>query len=205
MANRNPPTAEQLVRLDEDELSEVFVWVDHREEESSIVAGIAEQVAPARRLLMEDVEEAADGSVSLRVQLDGAPHRIAMTLSPCDRYVAISSLAWLLRDSHRFYVARGSLDGDTQALLALPHAEVEALRRDHLAWLEDALEAVELGVDYFHGGVRVPHLGDPESYARFADDGRERVAGRTEAEALFQGLLPGEPQAAKPRPWWKFW
>jgi hypothetical protein len=225
------PTAAELVAMHEDDFGELWGVIDHACEDDFVVTIIAVQVEPERTLeVLREWDERADGDVGMTIALDDATHRIPLTVSRHDRYVVLSSLAWLLRDTHTMFIGRDSLGGDTNKILTLPNAVVADLRAHHAAWLDDKLQVLEPGFDHFNN-LAVPHLGDPAAYAAFAAGRGARDAERAQAvdelKAMLTGSLPADADPAlrqasvelqevvlkmqddlvtvKRKPWWKFW
>lgn len=157
-----------------------YVFIDHREEEASIVHAVSDRLAEEHALQVEQLDE------QMILRWCGQTHTVPLQMSPHDRYIMISSLAHLLREHYRFFVLVPSLDGDTHGLLVAPVAAVDA-------WgaLPEHLTPLELGHDYFHQ-VRVPYLGGEDTAPHFAAD-RQRVANQSDAmAALVQGLFSGK-------------
>jgi len=198
--------------IDELEQSDVLVGFDWRQEEDSIVSAVSERLAPEDALL-PDLE-----GEELWVTWHGERYRLPLTITPHDRYVAVSSLAALLAGRYRFWVLKTSLDTDTHALLVLGTAEAAYLEARHARWLARHFEPLDLGFDYFNG-IRVPYWGHEDHNPEFERQAREmREAGEAAApqlEALVHqamreaGLKPGfgleAALKAARKPWWKFW
>jgi hypothetical protein len=153
---------------------DAYVFLDHRELESSIVAGVAEHLAPEHAVTArEDGEE-------LFVAYRGREHRIPLTMSPSDRYVTVSSLAELLKDHYRFFALLPSHDTDTHGLLVVPTAQAQA-------WgpLPGHLAPLRLGFDYFRQ-LQIPYLDHEDSAPDFA---RESETERATTDALSRLLV----------------
>ena len=172
------------------ESDDAYVLVDHRTEESEVVADISARLPFDDRLVprLTDTGE-------LWVSHQGAEAQIPLTFSPHDRYVAISSVAALLDGRYRFYVEEGTLSGDTHALLVVAAS-------DAASWGPPPphLRPLVLGRDYFSrgpdepDGIAVPYLGHPEpdfeaSRARIAG---ERAAGAAMTATLLDAMLAGK-------------
>jgi hypothetical protein len=159
-----------------------YVFVDHREMEESIVHYVAERLAPEHTLTAR--EDGEDLFVTYRSQ----EHRLPLTISRHDRYVAISSLAELLKDDYRFFVLALSLDSDTHGLLVAPVATVAT-------WgpLPSHLQDLKPGFDYF-SGINVPYLNhEAPNFARDA----EGVHAASEAMGLMiNSLFSGKTDPA---------
>jgi hypothetical protein len=149
-----------------------YIFVDHREEEASIVASVSERLAPADALATRDDE-------TLFVTFRGQEQRIPLTMSPHDRYVAVSSLAELLKDDYRFFVLVPSLESDTHGLLVAPRSVAKK-------WdpLPEHLAPLQLGFDYF-GQIQVPYLHHEDSAPDFARESEfQREASGAYAQLL---------------------
>jgi hypothetical protein len=152
---------------------DAFVFVDHREEEASIVEYVSEHLA------QEDALEVEEDGEQLSVRHRGNSHAIPLKFSPHDRYIMISSLAELLRERYQFFVLKSSLGGDTHGLLVAVHDDVRGWTA-----VPDHLVPLELGHDYF-SGIRVPYLNHEDAAPDFVAD-REQVA---DGQAFMRGYL----------------
>lgn len=156
-----------------------YIFIDHREEEESIVFAVAERIS-------EELEPELDDE-AMYIVYAGERHKIPLQFSPHDRYIAISSLAMLLRERYRFFLLEPSLSDDTHGLLIAPIADVDA-------WGEipEHLTSLEIGYDYFHQ-IRIPYLGGEDSAPNFAVESQQ-VRATSNAmggfmEALFSGKM----------------
>ena len=157
-----------------------YVFIDHREEDTSIVSAIAAVLPDGDPLEMEEAGE------DVFVRYQGSRHRLPLQVSPHDRYITISSLAEVLGAHYNFYVLEPSLTDDTHGLLVVPQARARSW-----AGLPDHLVPLEPGYDYVHG-IRVPYLNHEDAAPDFARD-RERVAAGREAMGDFvQALRSGK-------------
>lgn len=175
MARAGPPAAE-----DED----AYVFFDHREEEVSIIEYVSKRLAPDHALTLrgDDLE--------LFVTYRGHEHKIPLTISPHDRYVAVSSLAELLKDDYRFFILVPSLDSDTHAVLIAP-----ALQAAGWDPLPEHLEPLRLGFDYF-SGIKIPYLNHEEAAADFAvESASARSTANAMSQLLFSAVLGGKVDA----------
>src|SRR5262245_42082032 len=166
MRTPGPPAADD---------EEAYIFIDHREEEESIVLSVSERLAPADALATRCDE-------TLFVTFRGQEYRIPLTISPHDRYVAISSLAELLKDHYRFFVLLPSHGSDTHAVLVVPVAVAQG-------WgsLPEHLAPLRLGFDYFYE-LDVPYLNHEASAPNFA---RESEGARASTNAFSQWLVSG--------------
>ena len=164
---------------------EGLIWVDHREAEDDIVAAVAEVLEAGDKLYAEWRDDV------LVAVYQRQAHEIPLTLSPHDRYVAISSLAELLKAGYRFWIRRDSLDGDTHGLLVASRSALAALTSAEREALEAAFQPLELGHDYFHG-LRVPYLGHLDNNPDLARESAEQTRA---SKALVDSVLDsGEMQ-----------
>lgn len=167
---------------------DAYVFVDHRSEEEALVGWISERLAP------EDALAARADGEQLFVGYRGAEHRIPLTLSPHDRYVAISSLAEVLKERYSFFVLVPSLESDTHGILVAPVAAAE--RWDPLP---DHLYPLDLGYDYF-GNIHVPWLGHEDEAPNFAEESaRMREGSDAFANLLMSALFSGKTSEAEIR------
>jgi hypothetical protein len=160
-----------------------YLFVDHREAETSIVEYVSERLSP------EDALNAKDEADGISVLYRGQTYVIPLQMSTHDRYIMISSLAELLRERYQFFVLQPSLDGDTHGLLVATHGDVRN-------WGEapSHLTALDLGYDYFND-IRVPYLNHEASAPEFAVQ-RERVgAAKNAMGGLIQAMFSGELDA----------
>ncbi len=162
------------------------IFIDHRDDEESIVSAVAERISEE---LTPELDDEA-----LYVVHAGERHRFPLQFSPHDRYIAISSLAMLLRKRYRFLLLKPSIDDDTQGLLVALVTDVEAWGE-----LPEHLIPLDIGFDYFHD-IRVPYLGGEGSAPNFLAD-RQQVQADSDAvggfvDALFSGKMD-ESTAAK--------
>jgi hypothetical protein len=194
------------------EQGDTLVWVDWRQEEDAIVSAVSTRLAPDDALVPDLQGE------ELWVTWRGARHRLPLTITPHDRYVAISSIAALLAGLYRFWVLKNSLDSDTHALLVLAAPEAADLETRHAAWAARHFEPLDIGLDYFNG-IRVPYWGNENNNPDFEREARQMREAREAAgpalEAVFHqvmreaGIKPGFGLEAAlklaRKPWWKFW
>lgn len=138
---------------------DAYLFVDHREEEEAIVWAVAERTGEALRPEFDDEV--------MYIVHAGQRHRVPLQCSPHDRYIAISSLAMLLRERFRFFVLEPSLSSDTHGLLVAPLESVAAWNG-----IPPHLLPLEMGYDYFHE-MRVPYLGGEDSAPDFAAESRQ--------------------------------
>jgi len=149
-------------RLGEDYEGDDLLWVDHRSDDDGIIESLSDRLGADDAMTLEWRDD------ELWLQHRGAVHLVPLTMSPHDRYVAIGSVAELVRDRHGLYVRNDSLGGDTHALLVLSHAEVAAASKGARQLLGKHFTRVEPGTDYF-GGPDVPFVGHADHNPQFAE------------------------------------
>jgi hypothetical protein len=137
--------------MDEGELAcRACIVVDWKEEEEEIVKCFA------RHLPEEKLAPLRKGGL-LWVRYNDRQHQIPLTDSARDQYVAISSLASIVRPKYEVRLLKATLDSDTHALLVLPRATWKFLERQHPKWVRQ-FRPLRLGKDYFGSG-KVPYVG----------------------------------------------
>ena len=161
-----------------------YVVIDRDDEESILVEMIAERLAPEHELFAS--EDGDDVYVTYR----DAEHRIPLAISRHDTYIAISSLAELLKEDYRFFLLVPSLGRDTHRLLVVPAAQAQA-------WgtLPEHLKPLELGFDYF-GGIKVPYLNHEDSAPGFASESAAvRAKSKAMTDLLASSIIGGKVDA----------
>ncbi len=181
-------TASSLVLLDEEEFDEQFVVIDHRSEEEEVVEAIAEKIVESLDSFWEDDE--------LWVSLNGERYKLPLTVTPHDRYVAISSLAELLKQQYTFWLATDSLQDDTHYLLILSNQVSEELKKEHSEFMQDKLTELELGHDYF-GGLDVPYLHHEDHNPEFKQQAKELAEALHEFRSELQTAIEGDEDVKK--------
>jgi hypothetical protein len=186
---------------------DAYIWIDHREAEDTIVEMVSE------RLDAEDALRTRFDGDDLYFVHRGQEHHIPLAQSMHDRYIAISSLAMILRERYNFLLLQETLDDDTHGLLVA--------RKDEAArWggIPEHLCRLELGRDYFDAeNLAIPYLGNLNNNPHFAADRVQRIEGRQAANEAIDAWLWQElktnPELRRVfaatrklgRPWWKFW
>jgi hypothetical protein len=173
MNSSAPPGAED---------DDAYVFFDHRALESSIVEAVSLRLAPEHALIAREVH----GGEELYVTYRGQEHKLPLTVSPHDRYVAISSIAELLKDHYRFFVLLPSHDTDTHAVLVVPVAVAQG-------WtdLPEHLAPLLLGFDYFHQ-LDVPYLNHEASAPNFASESGARASADAFSGFLLSAIFSGK-------------
>jgi hypothetical protein len=150
----------------EEALADQLVWVDHREEEESIVTAIASTIGMSEHLFAAWKDE------DLWVSYKGKEFRLPLTISMHDRYVAISSLAVVLEKDYEFWIQEVSLDCDTHGLRVLERGRVERLAENEKREFLERFVPLELGQDYF-SGLKIPYLGKPDNNPSFESESKK--------------------------------
>lgn len=158
--------AHQIVSLNEEDFDDALLWVDHRSQEDEIIFEVADYLnEPLFAEWHEDklwlcyatAEADADGNSTANAEPD-RKWQLPLTFTRHDRYVALSSLAEVLKDKYSFWLVEGRLGDDTHGLLILSHAVASQLQTEHADWLAETLVPMQLGFDYFNE-IKVPYLG----------------------------------------------
>ena len=182
--------AAQIVSLDEDAFDDALLWVDHRSQEDEIIFEVADYlneplVAEWRDdklwLCYANSESGtnADSGANLgsgaSAEANADAHTgseadkywlLPLTFTRHDRYVALSSLAEVLKDKYSFWLVEGRLGDDTHGLLILSHEVALQLQTEHAEWLAATLVPMQLGFDYFNE-IKVPYLGHEDNNPDF--------------------------------------
>lgn len=138
--------------LADDAGEEALLWVDHREEEDWLVEALSARLAPEDEMTTEWRDD------DMMLLHAGTWHRLPLTMSPVDRYVAIGSVLALVKDRYAFFVENDSLEGDTHGLLVASHAELAASSEATRRALAARFTRLAPGFDHFGGGT-VPYIG----------------------------------------------
>jgi hypothetical protein len=158
-----------------------YIVIDRDDEESILVELIAERLAPEHELWVSQ-----DGD-DFRVTYRDQEYRIPLAISRHDTYIAISSLAELLKEDYWFFLLVPSLGRDTHRLLVVPAAQAQT-------WgaLPAHLKPLELGLDYF-GGIKVPYLNHEGAAPSFASESEAlRAKSKAMTDLLVSGLIGGK-------------
>lgn len=141
---------------------EAFGWIDHRALESEVVQAFAWQLDEGDVLAFREDDD--DRVTPIR---NGVEYRVPLTRTGSDRYVMIHSLAEILKDRYTVLLEAGSRQGDTHAVLVLPHAQVAELQQRHARWMQANLATLTPGRDEFNG-LQVPWYGHEDAAPGFA-------------------------------------
>jgi hypothetical protein len=127
-----------------------IIWIDHRDENDEIVEQVSALVnSKVKSQWKED---------KLYILYDGQKFEIPLTFTGADRYITVSSLAELLKDTYSFWVVSDSLKDDTQGLLVIEKDGVLSQEESHLKWFYETFSELKRGYDYFNG-ISIPYLG----------------------------------------------
>lgn len=168
-------SAAQLVSLDEDTFDDALLWIDHRSQEDEIIFEVADYLneplfAEWRDdklwLCYANSESGANANAHTGSEADQC-WLLPLTFTRHDRYVALSSLAEVLKDKYSFWLVEGRLGDDTHGVLILSHEVALQLQTEHPEWLAAMLVPMQLGFDYFNE-IKVPYLGHENNNPEFA-------------------------------------
>ena len=132
---------------------DAFAWIDWRAFESQVVEAFAAKLEPGDSLTFRERED----GVVLPIR-NGVEYRVPLTGTGSDRYVMIHSLAEILKDRYAVLVPVDNAQADTHGFLVLTHAELEELHAHHGKWMDENLEPLRPGLDFF-SGLEVPWYG----------------------------------------------
>ena len=164
---------EEFTKLDEDDYFEEFAIIDHRSCEDEVIDAIAEFVEePLEHIWKNDEEE-------LWVKYQDQEYKLPLTITRHDRYVAISSLAELLKDEYTFWIDKETSQDDTHSILVLNKTKSKELEEAYSDFTAKNLEKLELGVDYF-SGLKIPYLGNEDNNPNFREEAKELDAALVE-------------------------
>jgi hypothetical protein len=190
---------DRLVTLDEDELQDAFVWIDWRSFEREVLDGFSEQLDP------EDALGYADEDSPTEVSYRGLSYTIPLTVSGCDRYVTIHSVAEIIKDRYTIFAEADSASGsDTHGFLILPNADAARLCAEHGGWVKRHLSELALGIDGF-SGIKIPYTGREDNNPEIDEDlARQRAADEKRRRATEARIARLRGEGEK-KPFWKFW
>jgi hypothetical protein len=135
------------------ELEECTAAIDWRAEEREVIDAIAAWVDPAGGLV------AIERGDALFFRWRGQEHRIPLTYTRHDRYVALGSLAAAMASEYQFWLLTARLRDDTHSVLVLSTADSMVLQAKYPDWVADHLTRFVPGTDYF-SDLKVPYLGN---------------------------------------------
>lgn len=195
---RRPMDARALTSLSLEDLYGMSATVDWRSEEDLVVGEFAERLADPDSLTCNVPESEDEPFV---VTYRGTPCIIPLTWSGSDRYVTIGSLVEILKGDYRVYLISGCEADDTHSFILIDESTADDIERNHRAWLDAHLLAVEAGYDYF-SGLRVPYYGNENHNPDFAEQRAAQSAAMRDAMNEVESMLD---TAFRKKPWWKFW
>jgi hypothetical protein len=174
--------AKELTVMTEDDLDDCVDWIDWRAEEEEVVEAVQARISETLTCSWDDEE--------FFVYLDNKKLKIPVTLSRCDRYVTISSLAEILKAKYVFFLRNGHEGDDTHGLLIVPIDCVPVMRGKHGDWFSENFGELERGTDHF-SGLRIPYFGHENNNPQL----REELDAMQAAEAGFAAQLENSPAA----------
>ena len=184
---------------------EALLWFDHRDEDDGIIESLSRWLGGGDEIAVDWRDD------DLWATYRGTAHRIPLTFTPHDRYVAIGSVAALVKDRYGLYVRKSSLRSDTHGLAVLSHAEVASASDAARRALQERFTRIEPGTDYF-GGPALPYVGHEGHNPEFAAQAAafDQVQRET-MQAFLQGPhmqavrseLQGDLQAFRQRRRWR--
>lgn len=168
-----------------EELEAECAIVDHRSDDREIVESLASFIHVSKGALVW-VDDGADAYLTWH----GAKHRIPLTHSSHDRYVTVSSVAFVLREMYDLWQLKDRLADDTHSILLLSTSDSAQLETVYPDWTRDTLVRLDLGYDYF-SKIRVPFAANENHNPRFAKDAARVANELAELEAAIRGLVQG--------------
>lgn len=169
--------AAQLVAMSEDDLDEFTGWIDWRSEEEEVVYAVQEHTG-------EPLESTWEGDDFL-LKWGDSTFKIPLTMSSVDRYVAINSLAEILKEKYQFFLRVGYDGSDTHGLLVVDKECAAELEQNHADWLRENFEKLKPGIDHF-SGLKIPYYGNENNNPKLQDELDDAEAAVEE----FKGQLP---------------
>jgi hypothetical protein len=147
--------------MSEDALDDHISWIDWRSEEEEVISAVQEQTNEPLDAIWSEGEYDGD----FLVKWGESIFKIPLTISRVDRYVAICSLAEILKDKYTFFLRDGFDGSDTHGLLVVSNECADELQTNFSHWLNDYLHPLELGVDHF-SGLSIPYYGHEDNNPR---------------------------------------
>lgn len=151
-----------------DEVDEEFLWVAWHQQQDWIVKNLAEKLLISDKLIAECLED------KLRVRLNGEEHVLPLSSDTHNSYIVISSAAYLLRESHDFWLVKYLMDDDVHAILITTKMETSELRSNHSKQVSRFFSPLKPGHDYF-SGIDIPYL-DHEDHNPLFEQQRDAIA-----------------------------
>lgn len=193
--------AHQIVSLNEEDFDDALLWVDHRSQEDEIIFEVADYLnEPLFAEWHEDklwlcyatAEADAGGNSTANAEPD-RKWQLPLTFTRHDRYVALSSLAEVLKDKYSFWLVEGRLGDDTHGLLILSHAVASQLQTEHADWLAETLVPMQLGFDYFNE-IKVPYLGHEDNNPDFLQQSEAINNSLMQLDKELNSFLENDPE-----------
>jgi len=184
---------------------QALLWIDHRDEDDGIIESLSRRLGEGDAIAVDWRDD------DLWAMYRGTAHRVPLTFTPHDRYVAIGSVAELVKDRYGLYVSKASLRSDTHGLAVLAHAEVASASDAARQVLQERFTRVAPGTDYF-GGPDLPYVGNEDHNPEFAaqaavfdQEQRELMQAFVQSPPMeaVRSALQGDLQALRQRRRWK--
>ena len=172
----HPVRIGDLVSLTGKEFDAAFGWVDWHSSEQEVVEAFESQLGDGWALQLKADDERSVLSVQ------GADHTVPLTGTGSDRYVMLSSLAEIFKETHVVWLHKGRIEDDTHGVLVLTKEQSDALMAHHAAWVAKHLLPLEKGVDEFRG-IAIPYYGHEDNAPGFEEDCRAMDRARTAQQA----------------------
>jgi len=152
----------------QDELDDQFLWVAWFQQEEGMIKKLAEKLHISDKLTAECLED------KLRVRWNGEEHILPLSTQPHNSYIVISSLAYLLRESHDFWLVKYLMGDDVHAILITTKEETGVLATKYSKQVSRFFTPLECGHDYF-SGIDILYL-DQEDYNPLFEQQRDAIA-----------------------------
>lgn len=177
--------ASELIKLDEETFYEEHViWVDHRACEDELIEEIAETLN-----LNLNLDWQGD---TLQVTYREKHFVIPLTLTRHDRYVALSSVAELLKGEYTFWLLSAHQHDDTHGLFIVDRKTAEELKSRYANWSQQHLVLMQLGYDYFNG-IDVPYLHHENNNPHFKQEALEVEQHLQSVKTEFEQIVKNDP------------
>lgn len=157
---------DELTSLTREDFDAAFGWVDWRSSEQEVVETFENQLGDGWDLNLN----MDNGDTMLSVQ--GVEYIIPLTDTGSDRYVMLSSLAEIFKETHVIWLHKKGMEDDTHGILALAKGQSDELTKHHGNWVTEHLLPLRKGVDEFDG-IAIPYYGAEDNAPNFE---RERSA-----------------------------
>jgi len=168
-----------LPSLSFEELENECAIIDWRASSEEVIEAINVFVPQAMDALVWSEDEDG-GSIGWGDKVFPVP----LTFTAHDRYVVISSVAYVFKDHLTFWLLKDRLGDDTHSVLFVTKTQAELLKATDPQWVSTNLVDLELGYDYF-GKLRVPYTGRIDNNPKFRE---EAAALQAEQEEFVRAL-----------------